>query len=477
MKQWFWVVCLCMGWMLGGGFPSLSHAADITDVADSFDYDNQNPFDFRFRISYEFMNTSATVARERVLQPKLQYFEYYPELLVNHTRHTMNMRASVGLYRDLELHFTIPLVLSETFRSSLTPEAKKDGSSLRQDGVVSADEITRQRTSILGDMQLGIQWGIFNDHRDPHVATWVIGFTWTMPTGWVWNPNDPNTLLNGGGVGRGAHVLTFHTALSKRISIFEPYVKIWYSAFVTDKFFRQQSVDTAWLQAQKEIQTSYAGAAQKAELEAATLTGDRKIEKQQEAQLFKQRADQKTLFINNATNNGLAPSHQAGFTVGTEIIFWERPANQQKILLDLRLIGTAQFEGRGFTLFTDIIADYKPTETIGGPPADLNNKQIPARASMITDHEHYFTLLFQPAVHFYLGKYGFLRFEGLFGYTFPFFLTHAKRGVDNNGNGFVDLNTDEVYPFYVHNLDGIGKRVQQRNTFIWALQFYAGLTF
>jgi len=96
---------------------------------------------------------------------------------------------------------------------------------------------------------------------------------------------------------------------------------------------------------------------------------------------------------------------------------------------------------------------------------------------VITDHEHYFTILFQPAFHFLLGKYGFLRLQGAFGHTFAHFLTHAKRGVDQNGNGFVDLNTDEVHPFHVRELDGIGKRIQQRGTFIWSVQFYGGVTF
>ncbi len=478
MKRWFLGAWFCLGLVvLSALHVPVSHAADITDVADSFDYDNKNVFDFRFRVSYQYMNTSAVIGRERVLQTQQQFFEYFPELRVTHIRHTMNMRAAIGLYKDLELNLTIPLILSETFNSSLTPEAQRDGSSLRRDGIVSADDIERQRTTIFGDMKLGLQWGILNDERDPYSATWVIGMTWTMPTGWVWNPNDPNTLANGGGVGRGAHVLTWHIALSKRLSVFEPYVKVWYSLFITDPFFREQSVYQDWLQAQQGIQQSYTAAAQQAKQEAETLTGDRKIAKQQEAQLFQQRADQKSRFISNATDNGLAPSHQAGFVMGTEIVFWERPSRQQKIFMDLRFIGIAQFEGRGFTMLTDIIADYRPTQTVNGPPNDLNGLQVPARASAIMDHEHYFTMMFQPAVHFVLGKYGFLRLEGMFGTTLPFFLTYAKRGVDTNGNGFVDLNTDEVYPFHTRELDGIGKRVQQRDTFIWALQFYAGIQF
>lgn len=478
MKRWFLGAWFFVGLgVLSALLAPVSHAADITDVADSFDYDNKNVFDFRFRVSYEFMSTSAVIGRERVLQPQEQFFEYFPELRVTHIRHTMNMRAAIGIYKDLELNLTLPLILSETFYSSLTPEAQRDGSTLRQEGIVSADDIERRRTTILGDMKLGLQWGILNDSRDPYSATWVIGMTWTMPTGWVWNPNDPNTLPNGGGVGRGAHVLTWHIALSKRMSVFEPYVKIWYSLFITDPFFRQQSVDQEWLQAQQGIQQSYAAAAQQAAQEAEALTGDRKIAKQQESQLFQQRAEQKSRFINNATENGLAPSHQAGFVMGTEIILWERPSRQQKIVLDFRFTGQAQFEGRGFTIFTDIIADYKPRQTINGPPNDLNGREVPTRASAIMDHEHYFTMMFQPAVHFHLGKYGFLRLEGMFGTTLPFFLSYAKRGVDNNGNGFVDLNTDEVYPFHTRELDGIGKRVQQRDTFTWALQFYAGIQF
>ena len=484
MKRWFWVVCLCVGIGVSTGLqPPSAHAADITDVADSFDYDNKNPFDFRFRVSYSLMNTSATIAREKVLQRKKQFFEYFPELKVTHVRHTMNLRAAIGLYKDLELNFTLPLILSETFNSSLTPEAIKDGSSLRQEGIASANDIERKRTSVLGDIKLGLRWGIYNNERDPFRATWVLGFTWTAPSGSFWNPNDPNTLTNGGGVGRGSHILSWHIALSKRLSIFEPYVKVWYSLFVTDPAIREQSVDQQWLKAQQGLQQSYAAAALKAQQVAATLpdvTAEQKRAREaklQEAELYKERSNQKSRFIKNAKEQGLAPSHQAGFLLGTEIIFWERPSHQQKIWLDLRLTGTAQFEGRGFTIVTEILADYKPTVTVNDPAAGIINRQIPSRASVITDYEQNFTVLFQPAVHFRLGKYGYLRMQGTFGHTFAFFLTRAKRGIDKNGNGFVDLNTDEVHPFHVRELDGIGKRLQQRDTFIWALQFSGGITF
>ena len=116
MSRRFFVVCLFWGIAWGSllGEP-LVYAADVTDVADSFDEKHKNPFDFRLRISYEFMSESAVLAREKS-HPQKQYFTYFPEFQVNHARHTMTLHTSIGLYRNLEFNLSLPLIFFESFK-------------------------------------------------------------------------------------------------------------------------------------------------------------------------------------------------------------------------------------------------------------------------------------------------------------------------------------------------------------------------
>jgi hypothetical protein len=445
------------------------HGAFITDIADSFDYENNNVFDFRLRISYEFTNESATLAREKP-HPTAQYFTYFPEYNITHVRHSMVLRAAIGLYKDLELNLHLPLIFFEGFYGNISPQAQKEGSTLRQQNIVKSDSYEGKHTSILGDMSLGFRWGIFNDSRTPYRATWEIGMAWTIPTGKVWDPSDPNIKSSGGGVGRGSHVLTWHTTLSKRVQFLEPYVKIWYSLFLVDQKTSEQMILPDWLQAQTELYNDLLQSAAALKQEAAQLSGEDKDKKLAEATVVQDRAEHKQRTIKNAKEQALDPSHQAGFILGSEFILWENKAKAQRIAFDLRFVGIAQFEGRDYTILTGLFADFRPAGTELG-------KDVPLRASLITDHEQKFTIMMQPAFQFHIGQYGYIRLESKFGYTFPFFVTHAKRGIDKNMNGFVDLHTDEVYPFHVRELDGVGKRIQQNNTFIWAIQFYGGLTF
>ena len=115
MKQiWQLALLATLLWLLP--LSNNARAAHITDVSDSFDYENKNPFDFRIQILYRFFQESATIAREKgVSTPDSQFFDYMPEFSAKHTRHVLLFNPKIGLYKDLELSLTIPLVLFESF--------------------------------------------------------------------------------------------------------------------------------------------------------------------------------------------------------------------------------------------------------------------------------------------------------------------------------------------------------------------------
>ena len=435
----FSVIAICL--MVGSFVVPSANAADLTDVADSFDYENNNPFDFRLRVSYQLISESATIARERCRPSEKttgsardkaacgaerdQFFEYWPEFSASRTRHAMVLAPSIGLFKDLELNLRIPIIFSEVFSSSLIAKGGASASSLLQDGIVKKEKMDSRHGAGFGDMSIGWQWGIFNDYRDYTKGTWVIGMTWTIPTGTVWDPKDPRKEQGGVGVGRGAHVLSWHVAVSKRWFIFDPYARIRYSLFMVP-----QQVNTRLQQG-----------------------------------LNPRSAEPRVV------ERALAPSHFGEIIFGNEFVFWENRDKKQKVVLDLRFIAYGQFEGRNYNIFTDMLADFQPTGTIG---QDVDQ---PLRTSLITDHEQYFSFGGHAALHFQLGKFGFLRILGAMQYILPYFITFAKRGVDKNGNGFVDPgDPNEEYPYHVRQIDGIGKRIQQRDTWTITFQVFAGLT-
>lgn len=411
-------------------------AADITDVADSFDYENNNPFDFRLHLSYRLELDSATIARERCevsKDPKNrracgknsdQFFSHVPEFEAERIQHAMLIRPTLGLFKDFEIFGSIPIIFSEVYNYQLTAEAKVGGSSLRKDGIVSRDTYKSNHGMAVGDVSFGFRWGILNDERDSSKASFVIGLEWTLPTGEVWNPLDPRkdpSVSGGAGVGRGAHVMSWHIALSKRLLFFEPYAKIWYNLYIVPEVVRVG------------LQNGLNPEAMKA----------RTVER------------------------ALAPSHQGGFVFGSEFILWENKMKQQRFAFDLRFMAWGQFEGRDYNIFTDMLADYRP----------INAAKKAARASLITDNEQSLTFGGLAALHFNLAKYGYIRIEGQMKRTLDHFITFAKRGVDLDGNGFVDSNNpNEVYPYHVRDLDGIGKRLIVKDAFSWTFQIFAGLT-
>jgi hypothetical protein len=433
-------------------------AAYLTDVADSFDYANNNKFDFRFRVAYEFFQESATIARENGISTGVsnQFFEYQPEFVVNHARHSLVLNPVIGIFRDFELGLRIPLIFSETFSSSPADAAKNKSSSLLDDGIVKNPNIDTTHgglsENLLGDMSLYLNLGILNDYKG-HWVTLVLGMDWTIPTGIVWDPRDPRNKTTGGGAGRGAHFLKWHITMSKRIHRhFDAYIQIWYRLGITPQSTLEGLVNPEWRQYNEKFKS------QKTNVNEAA----------------KEEAFRKDL-VTRGIARSLDPSQSGGFMMGTEIVFYEKPLKHQKVSLDLRFFWNAFFEGRDYTMFTDMLAGYLPVNKKRDANGQIINE--PLRASSLTDREQYYTIGGQFALHFMIGKFGWIRLQGTITHTLPFFLTQAKRGVDQDGNGFVNLGTSEEYPYHLREIDGVGKRIQQRDHFGFAFQLSGGLTF
>src|SRR5581483_7278507 len=85
-----------------------ARAADITDVASSFEEGNR--FDFRFRVRYDHLQKSASVKREIAAGDATGVFK---DLAYSEVRDSLALRAELGLYHDLMLSFELPVILNE----------------------------------------------------------------------------------------------------------------------------------------------------------------------------------------------------------------------------------------------------------------------------------------------------------------------------------------------------------------------------
>src|SRR5260370_34913233 len=79
-------------------FPAPVRAADVTDVASAFDEDN--PFDFRFRVRYDHTEKRAQIKRElEGWSPTQTATPALRDPASARTRDTLSPRAEAGLFR------------------------------------------------------------------------------------------------------------------------------------------------------------------------------------------------------------------------------------------------------------------------------------------------------------------------------------------------------------------------------------------
>ncbi|MBH23684.1 MAG: hypothetical protein CMH57_04285 [Myxococcales bacterium] len=249
-------------------------AADLTDVVDAAEEDD--PFDIHIEPRFKSTLKRAKITREAPCNPnvttdpltgdqtvdrnsRLRYPRLVeagrcaePEVVYNKElrgwRRTdqIDVLGEIGLYKDVELHFTLPFILRDvrgvhfagnggdptepvvdTDNSSVDPSEQRIIEDIERNG----EDFTTYRLfdarngnegptrSGFGDMSIGLAWNPFNQERDDTKATLKLGFDYLIPTG---------TVAKGGneGVGRGVHELQATIAASKRFKYIDPYFGI-----------------------------------------------------------------------------------------------------------------------------------------------------------------------------------------------------------------------------------------------------------
>lgn len=239
--------------------------AEVTQVVDAFD--EGDPFDANLSVGYMFSRHTSSILRE-TNRGGAEYSSggYTRGSLrvadAEEITHRLNLRADIGVYRDIALIVRMPVILANSRELSAPdhPDANATAGT-PADGAIPLFGVPFESPSRSGIeyLALGIDVGIMNQYRDRSKPTWVTGFevrlnvsepmhacTENPAAGQVKcaHPGDVNRngrhdraldasrtielegSQTGGrnpGVSRGVTGLSFHSYLSKRIKYIEPY--------------------------------------------------------------------------------------------------------------------------------------------------------------------------------------------------------------------------------------------------------------
>ena len=420
--------------------PLPARAADVTDVASAFDEDN--PFDFRFRVRYDHTEKRGQIKRElEGLSPMQSAIDLVRDLAYAQSRDALTLRAEVGLFQDLMFHVELPIILgeqesygfdqSEGSACRFPPDAMPDcvnatNSTTIRDGIIGAPAMGSQvlmgakRGAAGGSgldafdtINFGLTWAPVSQKRDDTKPTWILSFEPQISIGNImaYDRSRPNA---NHGVSEGVHRLYARTAISHRWRFVEPYMSFWYMYPIA----RSDS-------------------------------------------LFKDYGPSQTL---------KNPMQQGGTTFGAELVPFERPKDGHKIFIDVRGRLDGHFAGKGYSEAWELFASspalacdlsqaaYNPA---CNPSLTTNGYQGQAFTG-ITTIDNYASLGADIALGVQVGQHA--RFRTSFEYTHDeaHNITGEDIGVPSTASGRV-MSAPEFNPAYRAVIDQIGRRYRVDN--------------
>lgn len=439
-------------------------AAEVTRVLSSFDDENDQPFGFRIAPSFNQRIERGEINREgRCLEPTGACPAFLAELQAKRVVNSLDFDIGFGLYKDLELRVQLPIILSDrrtvelnagrgVTRATSSVDPARAGQPVREGErfnyrlfpVGTGNEGPGR--SGLGDMTFGLAWAAFSEERLAHVATVVLGFDYTAPTGTVARGDNE-------AVGRGVHELGFSVIASRRINFMDPYFGLSASLPLRDS----------------------AG-----------------------------------LFENRGANQQVkGPGQSINFTTGSEIIMYRDEPSGQRYTFQLGLDFGYTFEGRDYSPLFDAFATNNPCNGIRlnatgldrydgrpYPPSDdileaasrpecawivqqMANQQADGtfRHDGITNIEGHANIGGHLGFHLQFSDYVQLRLGTRLETRSAHFITGAYTGRTQGAGATVDLDPEAGERNHDYNpvIDGIGNRFRYTN--IFNLAWHAGLAF
>jgi hypothetical protein len=417
------------------GAPLAASAADITRIASSFDDDD--PFDLGIEVSFDRTQSRSKILREQ-LAPGGGGRTDATELWHRATDSRLNIELSIGLYRDLEFSFGLPLILQQNdsydFVSGTTGSNSTIANNcLNPNGTVIPEcsgtigvrtlfniPLTGKRGG-LGNMRFGLAYAFFNQERDETKPMWIVGLDYEAPTAARRDPSQDNTELGERGqVGDRVHKYTFYTSLSRKMGVADPYFKayytlpvqgpgIWSNCFNPGSLGRPENCfapDTPWTRKETGIQ---------------------------------------------------AP-HMAGFLFGTEFTAFNNTTKRQSFALDLRTIGNYVSQGRYYN-------------------------ELSAALGKLLATQDYFQVGGQLGATAKAGESFMLRASGTFLYNTDHTLTNETIGKDlgdEDGEVTVNapgVNSPEMNPNFDFRTDLVSRRFRATESKTFRVELMASFSF
>jgi len=229
--------------------PGPARAAEITEVADAADGDD--PFDLELELGWHRDLEQAKITRENLQTDPATGRDGIvdvTELRYKNVKSEMLITGRAGLYHDLEIHLTIPVVFADnqTWRSASIAGLPENSTIHNRDGLCPNGTVdpacaaplfdfngdTGENNSYragLGDIRVGLAWGILNDQRDKADPSWVIAFDWQAPTAAKRRQDQiSHDSVSPADIGEKTNYFTFSTALSKNLGLIDPFIDFHY---------------------------------------------------------------------------------------------------------------------------------------------------------------------------------------------------------------------------------------------------------
>ena len=197
------------------GAPFAATAADVTRVASSFEDDD--PFGMFIDVGFENTHRRTKIVREVLPEASGGTRQYANELWYTGNDPRLNFDLAIGIARDVELSFGLPIVFQRNEEWRFVSETNAATSSiinncLRPNGSLTTpgcNPFTRTGTEPLfnvpletfrggvGNMRFGLAWGIFNQRKDETKPNWVLGLDYEAPTAALLDPSVVTSIVSG----------------------------------------------------------------------------------------------------------------------------------------------------------------------------------------------------------------------------------------------------------------------------------------
>lgn len=416
------------------GAPLTASAADVTRIASSFEEDD--PFDMFIDVGFSRTQDRAKILREQLPVAPGGTRVDASELWYKRVDSRLDLRLAIGIWKDLEFSFGLPVIFQQNERWDFTSSSGPANSTitnncLNANGTVIAGCLegttppsplfqvpTQSFRGGLGNLHFGLAYAFFNQAKDDTKPMWIVGIDYEAPTAKLRDPSlAPYPEDARGNVGDKVHKYTLYTALSRQIGLADPYFKAQIVLPVNGPGYYSNCSHPTDLGNMGTPQNCGQGPWTRKE-------------------------------------TGIQSPTEAGFLFGSEFRLYEQKAQGQRLALDLRTQGTYVSEGRYYNEVTDVLRKLNYSEAyfrVGG--------SVGLTASTTENFK--------------------LHASGTFLYNTDHAITSEPYGKDLDGNGSVDPETNplEINPNFDYRTDFVSRqfRVSQSTTF--RFDFSASLMF